>query len=84
MVIAERNKSIDTLKGLLIFTVVLGHVLLGAIDGNPLRYLIYSFHMPVFFFISGYLLNIEKMKQTSIRDIVKKYWHRMLKPWCVA
>lgn len=84
MVIAERNRSIDTLKGLLIFTVVLGHVLLGSLDENPLRYLIYSFHMPVFFFISGYLLDIEKMKQTPIKDIVKKYWHRMLKPWCVA
>ena len=44
MVIAERNRSIDTLKGLLIFTVVLGHVLLGTLDENPLRYLIYSFH----------------------------------------
>ena len=84
MVIAERNRSIDTLKGLLIFTVVLGHVLLGTLDENPLRYLIYSFHMPIFFFISGYLLNSGNMKQIPIRDIVKKYWHRMLKPWCVA
>lgn len=84
MVIAERNRSIDTLKGLLILTVVLGHVLLGALDDNPVRYLIYSFHMPVFFFVSGYLLNVEKTKQTPIRDILTKYWRRMLKPWCVA
>lgn len=84
MVIVKRNRSIDTLKGLLIFTVVLGHVLLGTLDDNPVRYLIYSFHMPVFFFVSGYLLNVEKMKQTPIRDILTKYWRRMLKPWCVA
>lgn len=80
----NRNVSIDTLKGALIFLVVLGHILLGTLDENPLRYLIYSFHMPAFFFISGYLLNIEKLKALSIKDFCAKYWHRMLKMWLLA
>lgn len=82
--VKERNRSVDTLKGLLILTVVLGHVLLGSLDENPIRYLIYSFHMPAFFFISGYLLNVDKLRESSYRSICIKYWHRMLKPWGIA
>ena len=84
MVKDNRNISIDSLKGLLIFLVVLGHSLLGTLDENPLRYLIYSFHMPAFFFISGYLLDIDKLKLSSYKNIFTKYWHRMLKMWLVA
>lgn len=51
-----RDESCDNLKGLLIFCVVLGHLLeVGSrspADEGLLR-LIYSFHMPVFFFIAG-------------------------------
>lgn len=48
----ERNKSFDIAKGIAIILMVLGH------SGCPnyLNSLIYSFHMPCFFFISGYLL----------------------------
>lgn len=84
MVIQYRNNSIDSLKGFLIFLVVLGHVLLGSLDDNPLRYLIYSFHMPVFFFISGYLLNVEKLQSNSLKVLLSKYWQRMLKSWLIA
>lgn len=49
----------DSLKGLLILLVVLGHAIqitLGAeCDNNHLWNLIYSFHMPAFMAISGYL-----------------------------
>ena len=84
MVTAERNRSIDILKGMLIFMVVLGHALLGSLDESPLRYLIYSFHMPAFFFVSGFLLNLEGLRQASFTGIFKKYWRRMLRPWCIA
>lgn len=83
MVIA-RNHSVDAVKGLLIFLVVVGHVLLGTLDDNILRYVIYSFHMPVFFFVSGYLLNVENMKTQPYGSVLKKYWHRMLFPWLLA
>lgn len=45
----ERIKWIDVLKGLGIIAVVWGH------SGNPKAYLMFFFHMPLFFFISGYL-----------------------------
>lgn len=40
--------------------------------------------MPVFFFVSGYLINIDKLRCLSITQLVMKYWKRMLAMWCVA
>ncbi|OHD06013.1 MAG: hypothetical protein A2086_06040 [Spirochaetes bacterium GWD1_27_9] len=47
----ERILWLDTAKGIGIFLVVLGHVF---IVGNFNKW-IYSFHMPLFFFLSGFL-----------------------------
>ena len=46
----ERSKWIDVYKGIGIILVVSGHIFNGLI-----RDLIFLFHMPLFFFISGYL-----------------------------
>lgn len=80
----ERNSSIDYIKGSLIFTVIIGHILLGSLDANLIRYVIYSFHMPAFFFISGYLLNIEKIRLLCFCQLIGKYWKRVLLPWSIA
>lgn len=50
----QRIDFIDHLRGLGIVMVVVGHVLT---TPEALRTLIYSVHMPLFFFISGYLLS---------------------------
>lgn len=80
----DRCSSIDYIKGCLIFTVIVGHVLLGSLDANLFRYIIYSFHMPAFIFMSGYLLNIEKIRLLRIDQLFGKYWQRMLLPWVIA
>ena len=54
-----RIKELDSFKGFLIFIVVFGHFLLPLKESPyPLFsrsfYLIYSFHMPAFVFLSGY------------------------------
>lgn len=55
---AKRDYRIDNAKGILIILVVIGHFLLPVASTrfttNSL-YLIYTFHMPCFIFISGYL-----------------------------
>ncbi len=79
-----RNHSVDVVKGVLMLLVVLGHVVLGGIDDNLVRFVIYSFHMPAFFFVSGYLLNTSKLGGMPAKAFASKYWHRMLKWWCVA
>lgn len=79
-----RNHTIDELKGILILTVVLGHFLLGSFEDNPVRFVIYTFHMQVFFFISGYLMNLDKLATINLYGFIKHYWKRMLAIWCVA
>jgi len=57
----ERNKTVDALKGYAIILVVFGHAIqhiLGpntAYDNTVFRF-IYSFHMPLFMFLSGYII----------------------------
>jgi len=53
----NRNASIDFIKGIAIFSVVLGHCWL--LD-KEIFHFIYSFHMPLFFCISGYLFSARK------------------------
>ncbi|WML41199.1 acyltransferase family protein [Neobacillus sp. OS1-2] len=56
MSVSQRVQWIDACKGVGIFLVIIGHTM---IDNN-LRGQIYAFHMPLFFFISGYLFSIKK------------------------
>lgn len=61
----NRNVTIDVLKGITIILVVLGHVIQtiyspDSYDENWIFKIIYSFHMPLFIFISGYLAGFKK------------------------
>lgn len=54
----ERIPYLDTLKGFLIICVILGHCIqFGTtdFDNNPVFRFIYSFHMPLFMWVSGYV-----------------------------
>ena len=51
----ERDNRIDSLKGVLISLVVLGHCLLWGGQSSSVANWIYLFHMPFFVFLSGYL-----------------------------
>ncbi len=56
-IMKTRSAKIDNLKGILIFTVVLGHLLELIMGVKWTKYIyefIYSFHMPFFVFLSGY------------------------------
>ena len=66
----KRKDWIDALKGILILCVVLGH------EVTKLRF-VYWFHMPLFFMVSGYLLN----KTTNIREWFIQKAKRFLIPY---
>ena len=55
----ERNVLLDVLKGFAILLVVLGHAvqhnLPDSFDDNVIFRVIYSFHMPLFMFVSGFV-----------------------------
>ena len=64
----ERNITLDIMKGIGIILMVIGH------SGCPpfLKNFIYTFHMPLFFMISGYL--ITEGKPNVIKKIKTLYW----------
>ena len=66
-----RDYRIDTLKGLLIILVILGHVITTFDNQNVVNHavmgLVYSFHMPLFILISGYLT--KNPAQQSAREM---------------
>ena len=72
----KRVEHIDIARGIGILLVVLGHNDFGYI--SPFAYhVIYSFHMPLFFFLSGYFLNTAM----GFRDFLKKRFDSLLKPY---
>lgn len=52
----QRNVLFDVMRGIAIILVVVGHAGISSLEWN----FIYSFHMPLFFFISGYFLKTDK------------------------
>lgn len=65
---SRRLDYIDIAKGMGIILVVAGHLLP---EGNYLRAIIYSFHMPLFFFLSGYFLGQDK-NSVSLKESIRK------------
>lgn len=69
----QRDIKMDSIKGLLIILVVLGHCLENTSNEGMMRVIyngIYSFHMPLFVFISGYFTNIHKDKKQMLLSII--------------
>ena len=80
----KRNVTIDFIKGILILLVVIGHVIPGSMSETFPRYFIYSFHMPLFIGLSGFLFHVEKISNLNLVDWLKKYFIRIILPWLVA
>ncbi len=72
----KRVEWIDTLRGLAMFFVVLGHAFID--KNNIIRNYIYSFHMPLFFFISGLTT---KRNDIKFIDYLKKKTKSILIPY---
>jgi fucose 4-O-acetylase-like acetyltransferase len=74
----QRDIAIDALRGVAIMLVVVGHAVQYSIqqgfEQNILFRAIYSFHMPLFFLISGYLLG----EPQCFREVWPKIKSRML------
>jgi fucose 4-O-acetylase-like acetyltransferase len=83
MMMNRRNEAFDAMKGMLIILVILGHVLLGSISENPVREMIYFFHMPLFLAITGYFTKKSLVAKPSL-EIIRKYMHRMIVPFVLA
>lgn len=75
---SKRVAWIDIAKGIGIILVVLGH---NVNTGSSLFNYIYFFHMPLFFFLSGYLFKSEKYP--NVRKFVVDKFKKLLIPYLV-
>lgn len=74
----SRIDWVDIAKALGLFLVFLGHTLYGGSHiANVLNRAIYSFHMPMFFILSGY---VAKPDSTTFQAYINKKFKRLLLP----
>ncbi len=73
----DRYDFIDIAKGIGILSVVWAHILLVGWSHK----VIYAFHMPLFFFISGFLFN--ENKYPSFNVFIKKRFTRLIIPYFI-
>jgi len=76
---SDRIEYIDIAKGIGILLVALAHADV-SLFSPYLHQFIYSFHMPLFFFLSGYFFK----PNTSFWMLLNKRFHTILKPYLVT
>ena len=74
----ERLDYIDCAKGMGILFVVIAHHLQ---DSENILWWIYSFHMPLFFLISGYLYEYRR-KESTIKEVIISGLKTFIWPYC--
>lgn len=73
----ERLDWIDIAKGFGIILVIVGH----GLCGKKLSYLIFSFHMPLFFLIDGIFCKDYKVFSSEHVHFIKKIFSRLIIPY---
>jgi len=76
--VKERIACYDIARGLGIIFVVIGHI--GTFYG-PFRSFIITFHMALFFMISGMLIFETGEEERSLAEIIKKKFYRIMVPY---
>lgn len=67
---ANRIKEIDYLKCILIVLMVIFHLVYIGDKYPYAKSIVYTFHMPAFLIISGYLINVQKKSTSFFRDMM--------------
>ncbi len=80
----RRSGAIDTLRGLLVVGVILGHFAELTDRSGFSTWLGAGFRMPVFIGLAGYLFNLERVRAMPLRRVVGRYYGRLLLPWLLA
>lgn len=82
----HRLQWIDNGRGVAMLLVILGHFLVLGVSRllwiNVILVPIYAFHLPLFFFISGYLRGLsQKNNKAALSQVIKKYFKRLVLPF---
>lgn len=73
----KRITWIDTVRGGAMICVVLGHLGVGFIND-----IVYAFHMPVFFMLTGYMVRINQ-KELDCKVVQKKFLS-LMRPYFIT
>jgi fucose 4-O-acetylase-like acetyltransferase len=78
------NETFNTIKAVLVFLVVLGHLMSA---GNELtqfiKQVLSTFRMPLFFGVSGFLIK-KSLFSLPASELGNKYYHRIIIPYALA
>ncbi len=77
---SKRISYLDMARGIGMVLVVMGHV---TYINPALRHFITAFHMPLFFVISGILLQINKEEEKNYKYLLRKKLQRIMIPYIV-
>lgn len=81
----KRNVTVDILRGIGIICVIIGHLRHMIPDDSMINLVIYSFHMPLFLAVSGYLFakKTEKDRNYGILSVnyVKRKYRSNIMPY---
>lgn len=84
---AQRNITLDVIKGVLIWLVVFGHSIQfvqypdsAGQFRDPIFTFIYMFHMPLFMALSGYFFNAAKAAQTGVGTFIAQRGRAIIVP----
>ena len=78
---APRIKFLDFVKGIAIICIIIGH----SGQGGTLNSLfVFSFHIPIFFIISGFLLAESNSITLSLGEIAYKKFRRLILPYLIT
>ena len=80
----KRQLGPDIVRGALLSLVIFGHTFQQSVDHSHLKWMIYAFHMPLFFALTGSLINLEKLRSRSLPELLTYYAKRMGWQWLVA
>ena len=68
-----RFVGLDIVRGALMLLVIFGHAAEQYLPNRLIVYILYSFHMPVFLFLSGYVLRRERLLGRTKTELVRSY-----------
>ena len=71
----ERVRYFDIAKGIAILCIIAGHMGNGIINN-----FVFTFHVPIFFLISGYFLK----NNTSLKEFALKKYKQLIRPYMIT
>ncbi|MBQ7202005.1 acyltransferase family protein [Candidatus Saccharibacteria bacterium] len=82
-IIKKRVAYIDILRAIAIILVIIGHISYPGFTTAIYKKLIYSFHIPLFFFVSGLSMSFTKYKGLNLKENLKKRFLRIYLPFLI-